>query len=418
MEENQKDKKVYLYSYIISFIVILGLFSLFIYKANENKTKEVVDTVNNSSITPDNKSIDINNSLTSGDFKGAINELEKKGTGNLEKEEKMKLVYSYLAYGNYFYKEEENSKKAIEILDTLKEESDVLYYKGYANEIIKNYTGALDYYNKGLEQKDLTNEYKSLLLNQKGHLYDLKGEFNKVLTYYDEAYNLDKNNTMVLSNLGRYYARTGEYEKAYEILNQALSLTDNGPLKSEISFGLSSIELELNGLKPDIDKSIDYARQSIKYYPSYPMGYVALSRGLFMKNDLQYNKEIEENLNKSIELNPNGYFAYYIYVLYEIDKSNFEKASDYIKKTMYAINSDMILMDSERETTKNSLMYDSIVIGTLKNGATDQELLMKLINKTGKLKNPKIVFQIKRNNYGIFAPIKDNKEFQELIKNY
>jgi hypothetical protein len=78
MEENQKDKKVYLYSYIISFIVILGLFSLFIYKANENKTKEVVDTVNNSSITPDNKSIDINNSLTSGDFKGAINELEKK----------------------------------------------------------------------------------------------------------------------------------------------------------------------------------------------------------------------------------------------------------------------------------------------------------------------------------------------------
>jgi hypothetical protein len=78
MEEIEKDKKVYIYSYIISFIVILGVFSLFIYKSNENKPKEVVDTTNNGSITPDNKTIDVNNSLTSGDFKDVIDEIEKK----------------------------------------------------------------------------------------------------------------------------------------------------------------------------------------------------------------------------------------------------------------------------------------------------------------------------------------------------
>jgi hypothetical protein len=39
-----------------------------------------------------------------------------------------------------------------------------------------------------------------------------------------------------------------------------------------------------------------------------------------MKNDSQYNQEIEENLKKSIELNPNGSYAYEIYTLYEYDK--------------------------------------------------------------------------------------------------
>jgi hypothetical protein len=41
----------------------------------------------------------------------------------------MKLVYSYLNYGNYFYKEEENSKKAMDILNTMDDDSDVLYNK-------------------------------------------------------------------------------------------------------------------------------------------------------------------------------------------------------------------------------------------------------------------------------------------------
>jgi hypothetical protein len=37
-----------------------------------------------------------------------------------------------------------------------------------------------------------------------------------------------------------------DYNKAYEFQKQALLLASNSPLKSELSFSLSSIELELN----------------------------------------------------------------------------------------------------------------------------------------------------------------------------
>jgi hypothetical protein len=39
-----------------------------------------------------------------------------------------------------------------------------------------------------------------------------------------------------------------------------------------------------------------------------------------MKNDSKYYKEIEESLDKSIELNPNGYSAYNLYAMHEFDK--------------------------------------------------------------------------------------------------
>jgi hypothetical protein len=58
------------------------------------------------------------------------------------------------------------------------------------------------------------------------------------------------------------------------------------------------------------------------------------------------------------------------------------------------------------------------MIGTLRKNPKDPNLLLKLINKTWKLSNSKIIFQIKRDNYWIFAPLKDNQEFLDLINNY
>lgn len=410
--DKSKNNKVYLYAYAISFLVILIFFSLLIYKKNVNNDKD------NNLTNSWKEAIAVNNMLESWNYEEAIKTIESKGTWSIERDEKMKLVYSYLSYWNYFYKEAENSKKAMDILNTLKDDSEVIYYKGFSQEIIKNYTWALDYYNIGLEQKDITNKEKSILVNQIGHLYDLKWEFDKVFAYYDEAYNLDNDNAMALANLWRYYMRTKENEKAYELLNKALSLTTNLPLKSELCYWLSILELELNWLTPDIDKSIDYARQSIDYYSSYAMWYVALAKWLFMKNDRTLDKEIEANLDTSIELNPDWHNAYYLYVLHEIDKANYEKALEYINKTMYAAKKDMILMDSERSRVVTSLMFDAMIIGTLKKWTDNQDPMMKLINATWKLSNKKTLTQVKRINHWIFSFLKDNKEFIELINNY
>jgi len=75
-------------------------------------------------------------------------------------------------------------------------------------------------------------------------------------------------------------------------------------------------------------------------------------------------------------------------------------------------------MDSEREKKMNAIFFDAIMIWTLRKNPKDPNLLLKLINKTWKLLNPKIIFQIKRDNYWIFEPLKDNKEFLDLINNY
>ena len=411
--DKSKNNRIYIYAYILSFVILLGIFSLLVYKKN-SKTLNKPEIVTNSW----NEVAIIKDKLDSWDYIEVIEKIEQKWTWSIERDEKMKLVYSYLSYWNYFYKEKENSKKALDILNTLDNDAEVLYYKWYANEIIKNYNEALNYYNEWLSEKELKNEYKSLILNQIWHLYDLKWEFDKVFKYYDEAYKLDEKNAMALANLWRYYIRTKEFSKAYELLNKALEISINLPLKSEICFWLSSLELELNWLTPNIEKSIDYARQSIDYYPSYPMWYVALANWLFMKNDRSLDIEIEESLDKSIGLNPDWHDAYYLYALHEIDKSNYEKASEYIRKTMFATNKDMILMDWEREKIKTSLMYDSMLIGSLKNIDKNPNILMKLINITWKLSNYKILTQLKRPNYWIFVTLKDNKDFKDLIKSY
>lgn len=419
MEELEQNKKVYIYSYITSFIIILALFSLFIYKTNENKKPITNDAVNtNNSTSNEEKSIDVNIALNSWDYEWVITEIEKKWTGSLKREEKMKLVYSYLNYGNYFYKEEENSKKAMDILNTMDDDSDILYNKWYAQEIIKNYTGALDYYNKWLEIKDITDKNKSILKNQIWHLYDLKWEFDKVFAYYNEAYKLDNNNASALANLGRYYLIIWDYEKAYDFMNSALKLTTNLPLKSELSFGLSSVELELNWLTPDIDKSIDYARQSIEYYPSYAMWYVALARWLYMKNDLQYNQEMEENIAKSIELNPDWYYAYELYALLELDKWNIEKVKEYLKKSIKIVDDDMILMESNKDQVKSNLMFSAFMVGFMKKNSTDSEKIISFFEKNNWLTNWVLLEQVKRKDNWIFKTIKDNKEFKNMLSKY
>ncbi len=246
--ENSKKYKIYKIWIVVIIVIILGFVYKSFFISDQEKITDNWKIVNNNDK-------DDNKLFNDGQFEQTIKDYEKKWTWSLEREEKMKLVYSYLNFWNYFYKEEENSKKAMDILSTMDENWEVLYYKWYANEIIKDYTGSLDYYFKWLEIKELTPENKSLLLNQVGHLYDLKWEGDKVLYYYEEAYKLNDKNDSVLSNLWRYYAINWDYEKAYEFLNKALALTNNLPMKGELNFSLSSIELVKNWLNPDIVKS-------------------------------------------------------------------------------------------------------------------------------------------------------------------
>ncbi len=330
------------------------------------------------------------------------------------------LAASYLQYGNYYYKEKENADKAIKILTEGNANdddygADGMYFVGYAYEITKQYDKALEWYNKGLKVSSNTNNLNALFKNQIGHVYDLKWDMNKAYEYYVQAYTLNNKNYQASTNIWRFLARTGKFKESIPYFEYALN-TKNLSLRSEIYYTLSSIELDLNWLKPDIDKSIQYAQASIKSFPDYPMGYVALARGLYMKNDKKYNKDIEENLEKSIKLNPNGYYAYEIAGLYEYDNGNYEKSQVLLQNSIFSTSKDMILMDGERKNIV-SLLSAELLFLSVNSKLNDKDKIITFIKEFKKVPFwEKIInLQLMRINNGIFKKIENEKEFQSLV---
>jgi len=268
-------------------------------------------------------------------------------------------LWAILNNANYYYREKESQKEVEKILNEIKQVDPELfdnfywnYYLWYSKEIIKEYDKALEYYNKAMNYSTEDNKItSSIILNQIWHVYDLKWELNKAYEYYFKAYNLYKWNYASSINIARYLTRIWDLEKAKQFLIYSLE-TKNNNLKSEIYFSLSTLELELNWLNPNIDKSIEYAKLSIKSFPDYPMWYLALARGYYMLNDSKYDNEIEENLSKSIKLNSDWNEAYKYYAYYYLDKNNIEKAIEYIGNSNQVIDKDMILMEDQKDNLK------------------------------------------------------------------
>lgn len=374
---------------------------------------------------------DLNDSINDEDFK-KIQEIvntilveidTKKDLTNKDKVKIQALKYtkvmSVLSEGNYFYKEKEKSEEAIEIIQEIISENpnskDYFfsnYYLWYAKEIVKNYTWALDHYNlilKNLPETEENKNFRSITLNQIWHIYDLKWERDKAYKYYSDAYNLVKQNYRASINIARYLTRTWKNDEAKKFFEYSL-WTLSRFLKSEIYFSLSTIELELNGATPDINKSIEYAKKSIDNNSNSAMAYLALARWYYMLNDSKLYKEIEDNLDTSIKLNPNWNEAYRYYALYYLDQKDLEKALYFIEKSNISTDKDMILMEDQRLIIKKiNIMLVQISI------------FLEKINTQWVEKNKHLISAIINNNYYKYFTDMQNKRlnkwlFKDIIK--
>jgi len=81
---------------------------------------------------------------------------------------------------------------------------------------------AVDYIDKGIASAD--DEQKVQLLILKGNYYKNTGELEKAVATYDEAYQLDHENAIVLNNQASVLIELEDYEGAFEKCNQALEL--------------------------------------------------------------------------------------------------------------------------------------------------------------------------------------------------
>lgn len=312
---------------------------------------------------------ELQKTLQSSDFAGTQKVIEKitsqikKETLPPEDKQKVKsLVSVYLSAvlneWNYLYKPAQKSKQATEYLENkILWDPDFVdpfynnYHLWYAQEIIKNYDVALEYYQKALQfawESEKNKRLKSIIYNQIGHVYDLSGDIEQAYSYYVNAFKTDKKNLFSALNIWRYLATTWDFLGAKEYFEYA-SYIEGKAEKAEAYFNLSSVELRISWDKPNIEKSIEYAKKSIESYPDYPMGYIALARGYYMLNDTKYNTDIETNLNKAIALNPNTYLGYRYFWMYYLDNNDMKKFNEYIDASSQAVEKDPILMDHNKE---------------------------------------------------------------------
>lgn len=312
---------------------------------------------------------ELQKSLQTSDFLWTQKVIEKitsqinKETLTSEDKQKVKsLVNVYISAmlneWNYLYKPEEKSKQASDyIKNEILSDPDFVdpfynnYHLWYAQEIIKNYDEALQYYQKALQyawESEKNKRLKSIIYNQIGHVYDLSWDIEQAYSYYVNAFKADKKNLFSALNIGRYLATTWDFLWAKEYFEYASHIEWKAE-KAEAYFNLSSVELRIGSEKSNIEKSIEYAKKSIESYKDYPMGYIWLARGYYMLNDTKYNTQIETNLEKAIELNPNTYLWYRYLWMYHLDNNDMEKFSEYIDKSSQAVEKDPILMEHNKE---------------------------------------------------------------------
>ena len=177
----------------------------------------------------------------------------------------------------------------------------------------------------------------------------------------------------------------------------------------------------MNGFKPDIDVSITYAQKSIELSPKYTMGYVALARGLYMKNDKSNYDKITQNLQTALKLYPSNYSAYEFLALNQYDQGNLKEAIDLLDKSIYAIKDDRNLMENERKPRSNRINYEKFIFMIAntgrekKSGNFSQDLYNFVSLPDGK---DIIRLQLKRVNYGYLEPFSQEKSFDNLFTLY
>jgi len=416
------------YIIIISIIVFILIWTIILVN-NNSKTitpisinDQISDYTKNLSNSSEDKKQAFNYSET-WDYLKSIEKWEKINEvisdDDLEKNANwLILVYSYLNYWNYYYKETEYSKKALDFLDTLtlsKNNSYVLYYRWYAHEIIKDYEKAMGYYELALKWSELDNRLLAIIYNQIWHIYSLKWEINIAYENFLKAYEYDNTNVWISMNIWRSLVRFKKLENALIHFNYALENTNNNFIKSEILYNMSSIML-YSKEENKINKSLKLANQSIDINPDYPFWYLAVWKVLYFAWKVNFEKA-KEALNKSIELNKNNYAAYETLGLIDFDSKNYKAAIMKFTKWLSVMDNDISLMKNEINSNTARLKYFLVIsYSQLWENNKAINLLDEVILLWDKLTLILLSNEIKKENNWFLSTLKWEEKFETILE--
>lgn len=354
---------------------------------------------------------------------------KKNNLSSNEKESIKSLLYlnvsNILNEWNYGFNEKTKSNEWKKFIETeILQDPDFIdpfysnYFLWYSQEIIKNYTWALSYYDISLDYAGNTEKnkmLKSIILNQIWHLYDLKWELEKAYWYYYESYKNNNRNAESVINIWRYFVRKNNIKEAIIYFNYWLQLTQSPKLQSEILYNLSTLYLYHTEEKNNLTLSYNYWVESTKLNPNSPLGYLWQARVLIVK--WEKIEEAESLLKKSISLYPEFSSWYERLWLIEQWKWKYSTSIDYFLKSIETIKNDIILMDNERVTNSSRVNY---FLATSLALWKNQEMCIKHLHEMLDWKDTiallMFINEVKKENYWNFKNMIWNKDFETLAK--
>lgn len=449
----------------LTFIIIL---SVFLFSCNKDTPQEVQTESQNKSISQETQTTIVQNSenidSSSQKLYGEMSELETlfptiekekltllqaaiqeddfiaaqkvipsilediKKDKNIDKNVIQALQYHYISSmlneGTYLYKEDEKSKQAIEYIDTvILKDPDFVdpfysnYYLWYAQEIVKNYKLALEYYNKALDfawNLEKNKKLKAVILNQVGHVHDLSGDLDTAYKFYQQSYEVYNQNPENILNLWRYYVRKNDLKNAKIYFEKALGFTQVKLLKSEIYYNLSSLYLYDMENQKRLEISLSNAEKSIELNPKSPLWYLWKSRVYILK--WEKLEEAEALLKKAISLHPNFSTAYEWLGLLQQGKWIYSKSIEYFLTSIEMIPNDIILMNHEKNSNLARVNYLlSVSLALWKNKEMAIHHLQQMFIMKDDISLSMFIDEIKKEKYGVFHELKWMKGFEEIV---
>ena len=211
------------------------------------------------------------------------------------------------------------------------------------------YSEALQYYDSALffiKNKDKALPLVTILMNNKGVIYDMMGDFSNALSYYKEALKIRrtiddyKGIAQNLHNIGGVYYQKGDYDIAIDYLLQSLKIEE----KTGNTEGIGQTYVNIGSIYSDIgewEQSIIYLQLALSIFQktgSNNIIPVLLNLGIYNllngNNIEQSEKYLTMALDKSVEAKEEAFLPE---IYYNLGKVNLLKG-DYAKAKKFTDN--------------------------------------------------------------------------------
>ena len=225
---------------------------------------------------------------------------------------------------------------------------------GYSYEIRQMYPQAHQAYETAIK----LDPKNALAIFDEAHAYDLQGSTTEAAAGYQDALTIYPNLAAAHRGLGRILVGEGDLPGALQQFKNAYAETVNLHSKSAAAYSIASIELALG----DIKAASDFASESTKLDPTYPLAWTGLGMVRFHQalasttassSRQTLIQQSLSDLNKAITLNPDQSLAHLQFAIELASLGETANAINILKKDAAIVPNDITLSSLQK---KNMLL--------------------------------------------------------------